>query len=68
MGTGDFRDEFKRDPVAQITERGYASLSNKVGFVDGPTCRFGTPECPRMRSAARQCTLLRANAFFLLLC
>lgn len=23
MGTGNFTDEFKRDAVAQITERGY---------------------------------------------
>ena len=23
MGTGNFSDEFKRDAVAQITERGY---------------------------------------------
>lgn len=24
MGTGNFTDDFKRDAVAQITERGYA--------------------------------------------
>lgn len=24
MGSGNFSDEFKRDAVAQITERGYA--------------------------------------------
>ena len=33
MGKGNFSDEFKRDAVAQITERGYpiAELSQRVG-------------------------------------
>lgn len=26
MGTGNFSDDFKRDAVAQITERGYPCL------------------------------------------
>ena len=33
MGTGNFSDEFKRDAVAQITERGYpvAEVSKRLG-------------------------------------
>ena len=33
MGTGNFTDEFKRDAVAQITERGYpvAEVSKRLG-------------------------------------
>lgn len=33
MGTGNFTDEFKRDAVAQITERGYpvAEVSERLG-------------------------------------
>ena len=33
MGTGKFTDEFKRDAVAQITERGYAikEVSDRLG-------------------------------------
>ena len=33
MGTGNFSDEFKRDAVAQITERGYpvAEVSRRLG-------------------------------------
>ena len=33
MGTGNFSDEFKRDAVAQITERGYrvAEVSQRLG-------------------------------------
>ena len=33
MGKGNFSDEFKRDAVAQITERGYpvAELSQRLG-------------------------------------
>ena len=33
MGKGNFSDEFKRDAVAQITERGYpiAGVSQRVG-------------------------------------
>lgn len=33
MGTGNFSDEFKRDTVAQITERGYpvAEVSQRLG-------------------------------------
>ena len=33
MGTGNFTDEFKRDAVAQITERGYpvAEVSQRLG-------------------------------------
>jgi len=33
MGTGNFTDEFKRDAVAQITERGYPAkeVSKRLG-------------------------------------
>ena len=33
MGTGNFSDDFKRDAVAQITERGYpvAEVSQRLG-------------------------------------
>jgi len=33
MGTGNFTDEFKRDAVAQITERGYPAkeVSERLG-------------------------------------
>ena len=33
MGTGNFSDDFKRDAVAQITERGYpvAEVSKRLG-------------------------------------
>jgi len=33
MGSGNFSDEFKRDAVAQITERGYpvAEVSKRLG-------------------------------------
>jgi transposase len=33
MGTGNFNDDFKRDAVAQITERGYpvAEVSKRFG-------------------------------------
>ena len=33
MGKGDFSDEFKRDAVAQITERGYpvSEVSQRLG-------------------------------------
>lgn len=33
MGSGNFTDEFKRDAVAQITERGYpvAEVSKRLG-------------------------------------
>ena len=33
MGTGNFSDEFKRDAVAQITERGYpvSEVSKRLG-------------------------------------
>lgn len=33
MGTGNFSDEFKRDAVAQITERGYPAgeVSGRLG-------------------------------------
>ncbi len=33
MGSGNFSDEFKRDAVAQITERGYpvAEVSQRLG-------------------------------------
>lgn len=33
MGTGNFSDEFKRDAVAQITERGYpvSEVSERLG-------------------------------------
>lgn len=33
MGTGNFTDEFKRDAVAQITERGYrvGEVSERLG-------------------------------------
>lgn len=33
LGTGNFTDEFKRDAVAQITERGYAAreVSQRLG-------------------------------------
>ena len=33
MGTGDFTDDFKRDAVAQITERGYpvSEVSERLG-------------------------------------
>lgn len=33
MGTGNFSDEFKRDAVAQITERGYpvSEASERLG-------------------------------------
>jgi transposase-like protein len=33
MGTGNFSDDFKRDAVAQITERGYpvAEVSERLG-------------------------------------
>ena len=33
MGTGNFTDEFKRDVVAQITERGYPAkeVSKRLG-------------------------------------
>ena len=33
MGTGNFSDGFKRDAVAQITERGYpvAEVSKRLG-------------------------------------
>ena len=33
MGNGNFSDEFKRDAVAQITERGYrvAEVSERLG-------------------------------------
>ena len=33
MGTGNFSDEFKRDAVAQLTERGYrvAEVSQRLG-------------------------------------
>jgi transposase len=33
MGTGNFTDDFKRDAVAQITERGYPAkeVSERLG-------------------------------------
>ena len=31
MGTGNFTDEFKRDAVAQITERGYPGFGAARG-------------------------------------
>lgn len=36
MGTGNFSDDFKRDAVAQITERGYpvAEVWPAAGFLD----------------------------------
>ena len=37
MGTGDFSDEFKRDAVAQITERGYPVARYRSGSASAST-------------------------------
>lgn len=46
MGTGNFTDDFKRDAVAQITERGYPSASGAGFFrnsIIGPISSSGNP-------------------------
>ena len=45
MGTGNFTDEFKRDAVAQITERGYWSCPRFAGHSGG--CGLSCDELAR---------------------
>ena len=59
MGTGNFTDDFKRDAVAQITERGYPAKDRSTSFGSGGTERrrargraaaSGVPRRDRMAS------------------